>query len=52
MCNAARSLALGNPALAGLTHTTGYWVILALIWTAGITVVFAPLAVLQFQRAR
>jgi ABC transporter DrrB family efflux protein len=51
MCNAARSLALGNPALAGLTHTTGYWVILALIWTAGITVVFAPLAVLQFQRA-
>jgi ABC-type multidrug transport system permease subunit len=52
MCNAVRSLALGNPALAGLAHTTGYWVILALIWTAGITVVFAPLTVLQFQRAR
>jgi ABC transporter DrrB family efflux protein len=52
MCNAVRSLALGNPALAGLAHTTGYWVILALIWTAGITVVCAPLTVLQFQRAR
>lgn len=52
MCNAVRSLALGDPALAGLAHTTGYWVILALIWTAGITVVFAPLTVLQFQRAR
>jgi ABC-2 type transport system permease protein len=45
-----RSLALGDPAMAGLAHTTGYWVLLTLIWAAAITLVFAPLTVLQFQR--
>lgn len=52
MVNAVRSLALGDPALAGLAHTTGYWVLVALTWAAGITVLFAPLTVLQFQRAK
>jgi ABC-2 type transport system permease protein len=52
MCNAVRSLALGDPALAGLPHTTTYWVFAALIWAAGITALFAPLTVLQYQRAR
>jgi ABC transporter DrrB family efflux protein len=51
MCNAVRSLALGDPALAGLAHTTGYWVLVALAWTAVITALFAPLTVLQFRRA-
>jgi hypothetical protein len=51
MCNAVRSLALGDPGLAGLEHTNGYWVTMALCWAAGITVLFAPLATLQFQRA-
>ena len=37
MCNAVWSLALGNPALAGLGHTTSYWVLLSLAWAAGIT---------------
>jgi ABC transporter DrrB family efflux protein len=52
LCNAVRSLALGDPALAGLAHTTGYWVLVALVWTIGITLLFAPLTVLQFRRAR
>jgi ABC transporter DrrB family efflux protein len=51
MCNAVRSLALGDPALAGLSHTTTYWVTLSLIWSAGIVVLFAPLAVVQYGRA-
>ncbi|WP_291416744.1 ABC transporter permease [Actinophytocola sp.] len=52
MCDAVRSLALGDPALAGLAHTTGYWVLMSLAWAAGITILFAPLAVLQFHGRR
>lgn len=52
MCNAVRSLALGDPALAGLAHTTSYWVFVSLAWAAGITALFAPLAAHQFQRTR
>jgi ABC-2 type transport system permease protein len=44
MSNAVRSLALGDPALAGIDHTTTYWVVLSLVWAAGIVAVFAPLA--------
>ncbi|MGH3197256.1 MAG: ABC transporter permease [Streptosporangiaceae bacterium] len=51
MCNAVRSLALGNPALAGLGHTTTYWVLLSLAWAAGITLVFIPLAATLYQRS-
>ncbi|MGH7609641.1 MAG: ABC transporter permease, partial [Candidatus Dormibacteria bacterium] len=51
MCNAVRSLALGDPAMAGLAHTTTYWVLLSLAWTAGITLVFAPLAGFMYQRS-
>jgi ABC-2 type transport system permease protein len=51
MCNAIRSLALGDPALAGLGHPTTYWVILSLAWTAGITLVFAPLAATIYRRS-
>lgn len=50
MCNAVRSLALGDPASAGLGHTTTYWVVLSLIWSAAIAGVFAPLAVALEQR--
>jgi ABC transporter DrrB family efflux protein len=50
MCNAVRSLALGNPASAGLGHPTAYWVILSLAWSAGIVVVFAPLAAALYRR--
>ncbi len=51
MCNAVRSLALGDPALAGLGHTTTYWVTLSLIWSAGIIAVLAPLAVTLYRRS-
>jgi len=52
MSNAVRSLALGDPAAAGLGHTTTYWVTLSLIWAAGIIAVFAPVAVAMFRRSR
>jgi ABC-type multidrug transport system permease subunit len=42
MCNAVRSLALGDPALADLGHPTTYWALLSLAGAAGITLVFAP----------
>jgi ABC-2 type transport system permease protein len=51
MSNAVRALALGDPAMAGLGHTTAYWVTLSLIWSAGILAIFAPLAVARYQRS-
>jgi ABC-2 type transport system ATP-binding protein len=51
MCNAVRSLALGNPALAGLGHTTTYWALLSLAWAAGIMLVFVPLAATLYRRS-
>lgn len=51
MCNAVRSLALGDPALAGLGHPTTYWVLLSLAWAAGITLVFASLAATIYRRS-
>jgi ABC-2 type transport system permease protein len=51
MTNAVRSLALGDPALAGLSGSTGHYVMLALVWTAGLVAVFAPLAVLRYRKA-
>jgi ABC-2 type transport system permease protein len=51
MCNAVRSLALGDPALASLGHTTTYWALLSLAWAAGITLVFAPLAAAMYGRS-
>ena len=51
MTNAVRSLALGDPALAGLDHTIGHWVVLSLVWSAALVVVFAPLAVARYRRA-
>jgi ABC-2 type transport system permease protein len=51
MVNAVRSLAFGNASTAGLAHTTGYWTVWALAWTAGIIGVFAPLAARRYRRA-
>ena len=50
MTNAVRSLALGDPALAGLDHSTGHWVVLSLVWSVGLIAVFAPLAVARYRR--
>jgi ABC-2 type transport system permease protein len=52
MSNAVRSLALGNPAAASLGHTTTYWVVLSLVWAAGLIVIFAPLAANGYSRSR
>jgi ABC-2 type transport system permease protein len=46
-----RSLALGDPALAGLGHTTTYWVVLSLAWAAAIVALFAPLAAVRYRRS-
>ena len=50
--NAVRSLMEGGPERIGIGHTTGYWVVLSLIWSAGIMVVFGGLAVSRFGRTR
>jgi ABC-2 type transport system permease protein len=50
MTNAVRSLALGDAALAGLSGTTAHWVVLSLLWSAGLVLVFAPLAVARYRR--
>jgi ABC transporter DrrB family efflux protein len=51
MGNAVRSLALGNPAAAGLGHDTTYWVLLSLVWALGVVVVFAPIAAIGYRRS-
>jgi hypothetical protein len=37
--------------MAGLTGTTAHWVILSLLWSAGLVLVFAPLAVARYRRS-
>ncbi|HET8621570.1 MAG TPA: ABC transporter permease [Acidimicrobiales bacterium] len=50
MTNAVRSLALGDPSLAGLSGSTAHYVTVSLMWAAGLVVVFAPLAVARFRK--
>lgn len=50
--NAVRSLMLGGTHAAGVGHTTTYWVLLSLIWCAGIVAVFGTMAVARFSRTR
>src|ERR671919_313295 len=52
MINAVRSLMLGGAELAGIGHTTTYWVLLSLVWCAGIVAVFGTVAVTRFSRTR
>jgi ABC-2 type transport system permease protein len=52
MTNAVRSLGLGDSALAGVgQHSATYWVVLSLVWCAGLVAVFAPLAVRRYRRS-
>jgi ABC transporter DrrB family efflux protein len=51
MSNAVRSLALGSPRAAGLSHSTAYWVVLSLAWVAGLVVVFAPLVLRGYSKS-
>jgi len=50
--NALRSLTLGGADAVGLGHSTAYWVVLSLVWSAGIALVFGSLAVARFARRR
>ena len=50
--NAVRSLMLGGTDAAGVGHSTTYWVVLSLLWCAGIGAVFSGLAVARFARTR
>jgi ABC-2 type transport system permease protein len=50
MVNAVRALTQGPAAELALGHSAGYFVIRALLWSAAIVAVFAPLAVARFRR--
>ena len=52
LSNAMRSLTLGGTDAVGLGHTTTYWVVLSLVWCAGIFLVFSTIAVSRFARRR
>jgi ABC transporter DrrB family efflux protein len=50
MVDAVRSLTEGPQVAAALHHSTGHYVVAALIWSAVIIAVFAPIAVAKFSR--
>jgi ABC transporter DrrB family efflux protein len=50
MVDSVRALTLGPHAQALLGHPTSYFVVRALIWTAALIVVFAPIAVAKYRR--
>jgi ABC-2 type transport system permease protein len=50
--NALRSLLLGGTDAVGLGHSTTYWVVLSLAWSAGILLVCSTIAVRRFARRR
>jgi ABC-2 type transport system permease protein len=51
MTNAVRSLVLGDPSLAGLSEPTGHYVLVALAWSVGLVVLFAPIAVAKYRKS-
>ena len=50
MVDAVRCLTLGGPTAAGLTGSTSSYVLASLAWSAGLVLVFAPLAVARYRR--
>jgi ABC-2 type transport system permease protein len=52
LINAVRSLMLGSTEAAGVGHTTSYWVLLSLVWCAGILALFSVLTSARFARSR
>jgi ABC transporter DrrB family efflux protein len=52
--NAVRSLMFGGPQNVGgdIGHTTVYWVVLSVLWCAGILLVFGTLATARFSRTK
>ncbi len=51
MVNAVRALTLGPASAEQLGHTAGYFTAWALVWAAGIVLVFAPLAVHKYRHS-
>jgi ABC-2 type transport system permease protein len=49
--NAVRSLMQGGTHVVGIGHTTGYWVMLSLVWCAGILAGFSLLATARFSKS-
>lgn len=52
LINAIRSLMQGGTEVVGIGHSTGYWVVLSLVWCAGIALVFGTLATARFAKVR
>ncbi len=53
--NAVRSLMFGGPEKVGggiQNHSTGYWVVLSLVWCTAILLVFGALSTARFSRSR
>jgi ABC-2 type transport system permease protein len=50
MVDAVRALCLGPDASRVLGHSAGHYVLAAVLWSIGIVVVFAPIAVARFRR--
>ncbi|HKA05477.1 MAG TPA: ABC transporter permease [Acidimicrobiales bacterium] len=50
MVNAVRALTLGDAATAVLGHSTAYYVVASLLWSAGLVLVFAPIGVLRYRK--
>ena len=40
----------GGTDVVGIGHTTGYWVVLSLVWCVGILLVFGGLATRRFAK--
>jgi ABC-2 type transport system permease protein len=50
MFNSVRALLLGDPALAGLSESTAHYVVVSLMWSAGLMLLLAPLAAARYNR--
>ena len=50
MVDAVRSLTLGDRAVAVLGHSSGHYLLPALVWSAVLVAVFAPVAILRYRR--
>ena len=50
MINSVRALTQGGTERIGLDHTTGYWTVLAIVWSVAILAVFVTLSTRRFAR--
>jgi len=50
MVDAVRSLTLGDRSVAVLGHPTGHYLLPALVWSAVLVAVFAPVAIVRYAR--